>query len=156
MGMIAFTIILGDSSKVIAAVVGPDHGPVVDFLISRNFITTVLTLGISYPLSLYRDIEKLSHASALALVRYASSLPFLNFQRMLTLSSSYSMVVIIFTVAIRGPGVDDSLRGDSAARWTMLEPGVFEAIGVISFAFVVRTRFSPSVPLLSSLPPLLK
>lgn len=68
MGMIAFTIILGDSSKVIAAVVGPDHGPVVDFFISRNFITTVLTLGISYPLSLYRDIEKLSHASALALI----------------------------------------------------------------------------------------
>jgi sodium-coupled neutral amino acid transporter 11 len=155
--MIAFTIILGDSSKVIAAVVGPDHGPVVDFLISRNFITTVLTLGISYPLSLYRDIEKLSHASALALVRCVSSLPFLQQSKcILTFPSSHSMVVIIFTVAIRGPGVDDSLRGDSAARWTTLEPGVFEAIGVISFAFVVRTRFSPSVPLLSSLPPLIQ
>ena len=29
----------------------------------------VCTLGFSYPLSLYRDIEKLSKASALALVR---------------------------------------------------------------------------------------
>lgn len=39
------------------------------FLSSRQFVTIVLTVGVSFPLSLYRDIEKLSKASALALVR---------------------------------------------------------------------------------------
>ncbi|GAA5870042.1 hypothetical protein JCM8547_001446 [Rhodosporidiobolus lusitaniae] len=115
MGMIAFSIILGDSSRVFGAIVGEDHGPIVHFFISRQFVTAVLTICISYPLSLYRDIEKLSHASALALV---------------------SMVVIIVSVGLRGPGVQDDLRGDPSQRWTILEPGVFEAIGVISFAFV--------------------
>ncbi|GAA6016112.1 hypothetical protein JCM10207_004448 [Rhodosporidiobolus poonsookiae] len=117
-GMCAFCIITGDTiPRVILAILGPDHehGAFVDFLISRQVVTTVLTLGISYPLSLYRDIEKLSHASTLALI---------------------SMVVIVFSVGLRGPGVDDSLKGDPAERWTLLESGVFEAIGVISFAFV--------------------
>ncbi|GAA6031187.1 hypothetical protein JCM8097_004051 [Rhodosporidiobolus ruineniae] len=115
-GMCAFTVITGDTlPRVFLAIVGDDHGPLVDFLISRHFVTTVLTLGISYPLSLYRDIEKLSHASTLALI---------------------SMVVIVISVGLRGPGVEDSLKGDPAQRWTWLENGVFEAIGVISFAFV--------------------
>lgn len=47
------------------------------------------------------------------------------------------MVVIVVSVAIRGPGVEDSLKGDPDMRWTVLEAGFFEAIGVISFAFVV-------------------
>ncbi|GAA5897125.1 hypothetical protein JCM6882_001799 [Rhodosporidiobolus microsporus] len=115
-GMCAFEVILGDTvPRVLLALVGPDPSPLVGFLIGRHFVVTVLTVGISYPLSLYRDIEKLSHASTLALI---------------------SMVVIVVSVGIRGPGVDDSLKGDPAARWTFLEPGVFEAIGVISFAFV--------------------
>ncbi|GAA5970576.1 hypothetical protein JCM11641_007359 [Rhodosporidiobolus odoratus] len=115
-GMCAFTVITGDTlPRVLLAIVGDDHGSLVDFLISRHVVTTVLTVGISYPLSLYRDIEKLSHASTLALI---------------------SMVVIVFSVGIRGPGVDETLKGDSSTRWTFLEPGVFEAIGVISFAFV--------------------
>ncbi|GJN89672.1 hypothetical protein Rhopal_002659-T1 [Rhodotorula paludigena] len=68
-GMCAFCVILGDTiPRVLLAVVGPDPSPVVSFFVSRQVVTTVLTLGISYPLSLYRDIEKLSHASALALV----------------------------------------------------------------------------------------
>jgi len=47
------------------------------------------------------------------------------------------MVVIVVSVAVRGPGVADSLKGDPDMRWTVLEAGFFEAIGVISFAFVV-------------------
>ncbi|BGP15166.1 hypothetical protein JCM10213_008694 [Rhodosporidiobolus nylandii] len=115
-GMCAFGVILGDSiPRVLQALVGEDRSAFVNFLVSRHFVTAALTIGISYPLSLYRDIEKLSHASTLALI---------------------SMVVIVFSVGIRGPSVDDSLRGDPSERWTVLEPGVFEAIGVISFAFV--------------------
>lgn len=42
------------------------------FLFTRSAVIVFCTLGISYPLSLYRDIEKLSKASALALVRCAA------------------------------------------------------------------------------------
>ena len=55
------------------------------------------------------------------------------------LSTSDSMVVIVVSVAVRGPGVEDSLKGDPSRRWTVLEAGFFEAIGVISFAFVVSS-----------------
>lgn len=68
-GMLAFSIILGDTiPHVLQGVLPPTENPLVGFLISRRFIVVVLTMGISYPLSLYRDIEKLSKASALALV----------------------------------------------------------------------------------------
>ncbi|BGP47248.1 hypothetical protein JCM10450v2_003100 [Rhodotorula kratochvilovae] len=115
-GMCAFCVILGDTiPRVLLSIVGPDSSPVVSFFISRPVVTTILTVGISYPLSLYRDIEKLSHASALALV---------------------SMVVIVISVGVRGPSVEDALKGDPSKRWTIIDSGFFEAIGVISFAFV--------------------
>ncbi|KAG0665668.1 hypothetical protein C6P46_006452 [Rhodotorula mucilaginosa] len=115
-GMCAFCVIIGDTlPRVFQWLVGPDANAVTNFFISRRVVTTILTVGVSYPLSLYRDIEKLSHASALALV---------------------SMVVIVISVGVRGPGVEDELKGESSERWTFLESGVFEAIGVISFAFV--------------------
>lgn len=47
------------------------------------------------------------------------------------------MVVIVISVAVRGPGVEDVLKGDPTERWTFINTGLFEAIGVISFAFVV-------------------
>lgn len=116
--MCAFCVILGDTiPAVLLSVVPESHGGFVSFLISRGFVITVLTIGVSYPLSLYRDIEKLSMASSLALV---------------------SMVVIVISVAVRGPMVDAELKGDPSERWSFIRPGVFEAIGVISFAFVVR------------------
>lgn len=55
------------------------------------------------------------------------------------------MVVIVVSVGVRGPGVEDSLKGDPSQRWTTLEPGVFGAISVISFAFVsVSAYYAPS------------
>lgn len=48
------------------------------------------------------------------------------------------MVVIVISVGVRGPGVEADLKGDPAERWTFVRGGFFEAIGVISFAFVVR------------------
>lgn len=52
------------------------------------------------------------------------------------------MVIIVISVAVQGPGVDASLKGDPSERWTFVRSGFFEAIGVISFAFVV----GPSLP----------
>lgn len=65
------------------------------FLSNRQFVITFFTLTISYPLSLYRNIESLSKASAIALV---------------------SMVVIIITVTLRGPAMPSELKGDPSLR----------------------------------------
>lgn len=70
--MCAFCVILGDTiPRVLQSVLPSDPGSFLSFLSSRQFVVIVLTVGVSFPLSLYRDIEKLSKASALALVRCA-------------------------------------------------------------------------------------
>lgn len=88
--------------------------PVVWLLTERKTIITLCTLCVSYPLSLYRDIHKLARASGLALI---------------------GMLIIVASVLIEAPQVDDSLKGDPTKRWSFVEPGIFQAIGVISFAF---------------------
>jgi sodium-coupled neutral amino acid transporter 11 len=47
------------------------------------------------------------------------------------------MLIIVLSVLIEGSRLaDPALRGDPSARFTFIEPRIFEAIGVISFAFV--------------------
>jgi sodium-coupled neutral amino acid transporter 11 len=46
------------------------------------------------------------------------------------------MLIIVTSVLIEGPHVDPELKGDPSKRLTFVGPGVFQAIGVISFAFV--------------------
>lgn len=46
------------------------------------------------------------------------------------------MVTIVVAVLIESERVPPELKGDPAQRFTVLGPGVFQAIGVISFAFV--------------------
>lgn len=65
------------------------------FLSSRAFLMIFCVLTISYPLSLYRSIESLSRASAIALI---------------------SMVLIIVTVIVRGPAMPMELKGDPSLR----------------------------------------
>ncbi|CAG8493587.1 796_t:CDS:2 [Dentiscutata erythropus] len=65
--------------------------------------------------ALYRDISKLAKASGLALI---------------------SMVIIVVSVVIEGPQVDQSLRGSENGKWAFIHDEVFQSIGVISFAFV--------------------
>ncbi len=77
---------------------------------------------ISYPLSLYRDIHKLSRASGFALV---------------------GMLIIVISVLIEGPHVTPDLKGDPSQRFTIVGSGIFQAIGVISFAFGAYLDFSP-------------
>ncbi|PLW05883.1 hypothetical protein PCASD_26335, partial [Puccinia coronata f. sp. avenae] len=116
-GMCAFGVIVGDTIPPVLSTLFPfiAKSEWLSFLFSRSFVITFFTITVSYPLSLYRDIGKLSKASAMALL---------------------SMVVIVFSVAIGGPSVDTKLKGSSSARWTFIQPGIVEAIGVISFAFV--------------------
>merc|ERR1712093_15159 len=116
-GMCAFAVILGDTiphvlTSVFTSFADTTFGT---FIFSRQFVVLITTIFVSYPLSLYRDIEKLSKASALALI---------------------SMMIIVLTVMIQGPSLPSELKGDSSSQFTFIESGVFEATGVISFAYV--------------------
>lgn len=51
-----------------------------------------------------------------------------------------SMGIIVFSVVFRGVAVDSSLRGSPSAALSIIRPGVFEAIGVISFAVGLSDR----------------
>ncbi|CEH18081.1 amino acid transporter [Ceraceosorus bombacis] len=113
-GMCAFCVVIGDTIPSVLKQLLPFLAD--SFLTGRMFIITICTLGISYPLSLYRDIESLSRASAVAL---------------------FSMVLIIVAVIVRGPAMPPELKGDPAQRFTIIAPsGIVRSIAVISFAFV--------------------
>jgi len=89
--------------------------PVLFIFANRSFIVALCTIFVSYPLSLYRDISKLARASGLALI---------------------GMLIIVASVVAEGSHVSSDLKGDPSQRFTFMGSQVFEAIGVISFAFV--------------------
>lgn len=61
-GMVAFGIIVGDTIPSVLRAVWPGlvDTPVLGLLADRRVVIVVLILGISLPLSLYRDIAKVS------------------------------------------------------------------------------------------------
>ncbi|WPH00998.1 Hypothetical protein R9X50_00383200 [Acrodontium crateriforme] len=115
-GMVAFCIIIGDSIPHVLSAVFPSLSttPVLWLLTDRRAVIVLFVLGLSYPLSLYRDIAMLSKASTFALV---------------------SMLVILVAVVTQGPFMPSELRGQLSGS-LLINDGVFQAIGVISFAFV--------------------
>ncbi|EKM54468.1 uncharacterized protein PHACADRAFT_146436 [Phanerochaete carnosa HHB-10118-sp] len=116
-GMCAFGIIIGDTIPHVIRSVFPHlyAVPVLSLFTNRQFVIALCTICVSYPLSLYRDIHKLSRASGLALV---------------------GMVIIVSSVLVESEHVPPELQGDPTKRFTIIGPGLFQAIGVISFAFV--------------------
>ena len=114
--MCAFGIIIGDTIPHVIRSAFPKliTMPVLKLLTNRQFMIAFCTICISYPLSLYRDIHKLSRASGLALV---------------------GMFIIVISVLVEGPNVPPELKGDPSERFTFINTGIFQAIGVISFAF---------------------
>lgn len=114
-GMCAFNVIIGDTIPAVLRFVFPflADSDWFSWLVNRNFIIVLCTVAVAFPLSLHRDIVKLSKSSSFALI---------------------SMGVIVFSVVFRSVGVDRSLRGDPTHAFSVVRPGVFEAIGVISFA----------------------
>ncbi|SMQ55794.1 unnamed protein product [Zymoseptoria tritici ST99CH_1A5] len=115
-GMVAFCIIIGDTiPRVLGALFPTLHTiPILWLLTNRRAIIMLFVLGISFPLSLYRDIAMLAKASTLALI---------------------SMIIIVITVLTQGPMTPAELRGPLKGS-LLINDGVFQAIGVISFAFV--------------------
>ena len=115
-GMCAFGIIIGDTLPQVLRSAFPKLPtmPVLKIFANRQFLIALCTIGVSYPLSLYRDIHKLSRASALALV---------------------GVVIIVASVLMEGSRVPPELKGRPEGKFSIIAPGVFQAIGVISFAF---------------------
>ncbi|KFX88492.1 hypothetical protein V490_07593 [Pseudogymnoascus sp. VKM F-3557] len=116
-GMVAFAVIVGDSIPPVLEAVWPGMKDIsyLGWLATRSGSIMVFILGISWPLSLYRDISKLAKASTLAL---------------------FSMLVIVATIVTQGFSIPAELRGTfDLPLWTV-NVGIFQAIGVISFAFV--------------------
>ncbi|KAG5951823.1 hypothetical protein E4U53_002174 [Claviceps sorghi] len=116
-GMVAFGVIVGDTIPHVLLAIWPDLAsvPVVGLLSDRRVAIAVFIMGVSYPLTLYRDIAKLAKASTLALI---------------------SMLIIVATVMIQGLFVPSEARGSFSTPLLTVNGGIFQAIGVISFAFV--------------------
>ncbi|EGX97101.1 amino acid transporter, putative [Cordyceps militaris CM01] len=116
-GMVAFGVIVGDTIPHVLLAVWPGLSdvPVVGLLADRRVAIAVFVMGISYPLTLYRDIAKLAKASTFALV---------------------GMLVIVATVLVQGLLVPAEARGEFSLPLLTVNTGIFQAIGVISFAFV--------------------
>ncbi|KAJ5149477.1 hypothetical protein N7448_001055 [Penicillium atrosanguineum] len=115
-GMVAFCIIVGDTIPHVFAALFPSlrNMSFLWLLTDRRAVIVLFVLCVSYPLSLYRDIAKLAKASALALV---------------------SMIVIVVTVITQGFRVPSESRGEYKSI-LIVNSGFFQAVGVISFAFV--------------------
>ncbi|KAF5856291.1 hypothetical protein ETB97_007619 [Aspergillus alliaceus] len=115
-GMIAFCIIVGDTIPHVLSALFPSLRDMsfLWLLTDRRAVIVLLVLGISYPLSLYRDIAKLAKASTLALI---------------------SMMVIVVAVITQGFRVPSESRGEVKSL-LFVNSGFFQAAGVISFAFV--------------------
>ncbi|KAI1428807.1 transmembrane amino acid transporter family protein [Xylaria sp. FL1777] len=118
-GMIAFGVIVGDSIPPVFRAIWPNlhELPVLSLLGNRKAVIVIFILGISYPLTLYRDIAKLAKASTLALI---------------------SMGIIVTTVVIQGALTPLENRGSFTTPLLTVNDGIFQAIGVISFAFVCQ------------------
>ncbi|KAI1799296.1 transmembrane amino acid transporter protein-domain-containing protein [Daldinia bambusicola] len=118
-GMVAFGIIVGDSIPQVLRTVWPGLSdvPVLWLLADRRAVICFFILGISYPLTLYRDIAKLAKASTFALI---------------------SMVIILVTVVVQSVLTPAENRGSFNLRLLTINDGIFQAVGVISFAFVCQ------------------
>ncbi|CAO3638954.1 unnamed protein product [Mucor hiemalis] len=116
-GMCAYCVIIGDTIPHVIRSLFPkiSQVPVIWIFGDRRLCISFFTLFVSYPLSLYRDISKLAKTSALALV---------------------AILVIIIAVAIEGPQQSKEIRGSDENRFNVINDEIFQAIAVISFAFV--------------------
>ncbi|EMD62622.1 hypothetical protein GGP41_003448 [Bipolaris sorokiniana] len=115
-GMVAFCVIIGDTIPKVLDSLFPslEDMSFLWLLTNRRAVMIILILGISFPLSLYRDISKLAKASGFALI---------------------SMTVIIVTVVTQSFRVPTEARGQLRGS-LIIRSGIFESIGVIAFAFV--------------------
>ncbi|GAB0142134.1 hypothetical protein EsHS_00002697 [Epichloe bromicola] len=116
-GMVAFGVIVGDTIPHVLLAIWPNLGgvPVIGLLADRRVAIAFFVMGVSFPLTLYRDIAKLAKASTFALI---------------------GMLIIVSTVMIQGFFVPSEAKGSFSTPLLTVNGGISQAIGVISFAFV--------------------
>ena len=136
--MIAFCIIIGDTIPHVLSALFPSIStiPVLSLLTNRRAAIIIFVLGISYPLSLYRDIAKVLIADRQR-TRYRANRSQLAKASTLAL---ISMLVIIMTVVVQGSRTPASSKGDLRGI-LFINGGVFQAIGVISFGGCPASRW---------------
>ncbi|TPX54398.1 hypothetical protein PhCBS80983_g05939 [Powellomyces hirtus] len=110
----AYAVIVGDTLPLVLSHVVSPTNFLYPILSSRRVMITLCTLFVSLPLSLFRDVSALAKTSAVSLA---------------------AIVFIIVAVLVAGPGLPADQKG-AAEAISVLRPGLFQAIGVISFAFV--------------------
>lgn len=149
-GMVAFGVIVGDTIPHVLQAVWPGLGemPVLGILADRRAVIVIFILGVSYPLTLYRDIAKVS--PPLLYISSASRPSQRPVRHVLTLDklakastlALISMVIILITVVIQGVLVPSEDRGSFSTPLLTVNSGILPAIGVISFG----TSMSPFFP----------
>jgi sodium-coupled neutral amino acid transporter 11 len=131
-GMLAFCIIIGDTIPHVMSGFFPklEDMSFLWLLTDRRATIVIFVLCISYPLSLYRDIAKVSYD--FPQIRKKAN------REQLAKASTLaviSMLIILVTVISQGFRVPPESKGQLKGS-LLIKPGVFQAIGVISFAFV--------------------
>ncbi|KAM0286070.1 hypothetical protein ACHAQH_001078 [Verticillium albo-atrum] len=134
-GMVAFGVIVGDSIPHVFLAIWPDlrEMPVLWLLANRQFVIAVFVMGISFPLTLYRDISKV-FASFQTLKTCADPVQLAKASTLALIS----MGVIVVTVVVQGLLTPRSERGSFTPALLTINGGIFEAIGVISFGTYPR------------------
>ncbi|KAI9089431.1 transmembrane amino acid transporter protein-domain-containing protein [Phlyctochytrium arcticum] len=112
--MCAYAVIVGDTIPIVFSQLVSPSSFLYPIITSRRLIIVLCTIFISLPLSMYKDISALAKTSAVSLA---------------------AILYIIGVVIAAGPALPAEEKGTD--RWlTFVDTGVFQAIGVISFAFV--------------------
>lgn len=142
-GMVAFGVIVGDSIPPVFRAIWPNlhEMPVLHFLGDRRVVIVIFILGISYPLTLYRDIAKVcipvwgkAHRGRASLcdVDEPALMGVMQLAKASTLAL-ISMSIIISTVVIQGALTPLADRGSFTTPLLTINDGIFQAVGVISF-----------------------
>ena len=128
-GMVAFGVIVGDTIPAVFLGLFPEleHKSFLWLLGDRTFMIIVVIGGVSWPLSLYRDIAKVCEVHIPAYV--------VTDQEQLAKASTLaliSMLIIIITVITQGVRVPKDMRGNFDGL-LFISSGFFQSVGVISF-----------------------
>jgi sodium-coupled neutral amino acid transporter 11 len=110
LAMASYNVIVGDTIPRVLASLIPETWFIYPLFTSRTFIIILITLCVSLPLSLLKDVTKLAQASAVSLLLIA---------------------FIVLVVVVEGPKFNVE-----PAPLTFIGPGFFQAVGIASFAFV--------------------
>lgn len=137
-GMVAFCIIVGDTIPHVLGALFPSLREMsfLWLLTDRRAVIVIFVLGVSYPLSLYRDIAKVSLPSILHSLHSRISVANRSQLAKASALALVSMIVIVVTVITQGFRVPAESRGEIKSH-LIINSGFFQAVGVISFGMLL-------------------